>query len=116
MTSATPADTSPKHLADSDAHDSGHGLHPTEAKYIKIALILAAVTAVEVGLYYVNLGSVSGTNIALLVLAVIKFAMVAMYFMHLKFDNRVLSTLFITGLILAISVYVAALLTMGKFV
>src|SRR5688500_13933242 len=95
-------------------HDKGataagdHGLHPTEAFYIKIALILAAVTGVEVALYYVELADAANISI-LLVLAAVKFAMVAAYFMHLRFDNRILRRLFVSGLVLAILVYVAYL-------
>ena len=97
-------------------HDEGeHGAHPTDAQYIKIALILAVVTAIEVGLYYTKF-SQAATNTALLVLAAIKFVMVAAYFMHLKFDNRLLRRLFISGFVLAVSVYVAYLLTLGVFV
>ncbi len=98
-------------------HDEAgeHGAHPTDAQYIKIALILAVVTAIEVGLYYTKF-SQAVTNVALLVLAAIKFVMVAAYFMHLKFDSRILRRLFISGFVLAASVYVAYLVTLGVFV
>ena len=92
-----------------------HGAHPTEALYIKVALILAVVTGVEVGLYYTKF-SQALTNVALIVLAAVKFIMVAAYFMHLKFDSRILRRLFISGFVLAASVYVAYLVTLGVFV
>lgn len=94
---------------DTRAHPEGgeHGAHPTEAKYYKIALFLAVVTAGEVALYYFDIGA--ATNPVLMAMAAVKFATVAMFFMHLKFDNRVLRRLFITGLILAVAVYAAAL-------
>jgi hypothetical protein len=38
------------------------------------------------------------------------------FFMHLKFDNRVLRRLFIGGFILACFVYVAYMLPLGVFV
>ncbi len=91
-----------------------HGAHPTEAKYVKVALVLALLTAVEVGLFYTNF-SEAATNAALIVLAAIKFVMVAAYFMHLKFDNKLLRRLFITGFVLASFVYVGFLLTLGVF-
>ena len=105
---------------DSDREEHGEaaghgGDHPTEKQYILIALILGFVTAVEVGLYYTNLG-VNLTNVMLGVLAIIKFVMVVGYFMHLKFDNPVVRRLFVAGLLLAIAVYVAYLLTMGVFI
>ena len=95
-------------------HDD-HAGHPTEAKYIKIALILGAVTAVEVLLYYYSFSSEAANNAVLMVLAAVKFVIVAAYFMHLKFDNKILRRLFITGVVLASFCYVAYLLTMGVF-
>ncbi len=92
-----------------------HGAHPTEALYIKVALVLALVTAIEVGLYYTTF-SRALTNFTLIALAAIKFVMVAAYFMHLKFDNKLLRRLFVTGFVLAASVYVAYLLSLGVFV
>jgi cytochrome c oxidase subunit 4 len=94
---------------------AGEHAHPDEAQYVKIALVLAVVTAIEVGLYYTDFG-VNLTNGLLLVLAAIKFAMVAAYFMHLKFDNPILRRLFVGGLVLAATVYIAALLTFGVFI
>jgi cytochrome c oxidase subunit 4 len=91
-----------------------HGAHPTEAKYVKVALVLAVLTAVEVGLYYTKF-SEAATNAALIGLAAVKFVMVAAYFMHLKFDNKLLRRLFITGFVLASFVYVGFLLTLGVF-
>ena len=98
-------------------HEEGgeHGAHPDEAKYVKVALILAAVTGVEVGLYYTKFSKTT-TNLALLVLAAVKFIMVAAYFMHLKFDSRILRRLFITGFVLATFCYVSYLVTLGIFV
>lgn len=91
--------------------------HPGEGVYIKVALILAVLTGIEVALSYVKVGgSQVATNTSLLVLAVAKFAMVAAYFMHLKFDNPILRRLFTMGLITAIVVYLAYLLTLGVFI
>jgi cytochrome c oxidase subunit IV len=94
--------------------DTGEHAHPTEAVYIRIAVILAALTAIEVGLYYTNFNQ-QATNGALLVLAATKFVMVAAYFMHLKFDNRVLRRLFVSGFVLATFCYLAYLSTLGVF-
>jgi cytochrome c oxidase subunit 4 len=96
------------------AEGGEHGAHPTEAQYIKIALILAVVTGVEVALYYTKFNQ-QATNAALLVLAGAKFTMVAAYFMHLKFDNRVLRRLFVMGFVLATFCYLAYLFTLGVF-
>jgi cytochrome c oxidase subunit 4 len=45
----------------------------------------------------------------------IKFVMVALHFMHLKFDSKVLTRVFYSGLLLAVTVYVAALSTFRIF-
>ena len=92
-----------------------HAGHPDDKQYVIIALILAAVTAVEVGLYYAKIGVHIYAGM-LGVLAVTKFGMVVAYFMHLKFDNRILRRLFLGGLVLAVYVYVAYLLTLGVFI
>lgn len=91
-----------------------HGEHPSDARYVKIALFLAVVTAVEVVLSYWELPAIN--NYTLLLLSAVKFAMVAMYFMHLKFDSTILSRLFVAGLILAVGVYIAVLLMFGVFI
>ena len=92
-----------------------HAGHPSEAKYVKIALILAAVTGVEVALFYWSFSNEAANNAVLLVLAAVKFVIVAAYFMHLKFDNKLLRRLFITGFVLAVFCYIAYLLTLGVF-
>ena len=89
-----------------------HG-HPSDADYIKIALVLAVITAAEVGMYYVKNLPDRLTFGVLMVMAIAKFVLVVMYFMHLKFDNRALRRLFTTGLVLAVSIYAAYLLTLG---
>ena len=48
-----------------------------------------------------------------MVLSATKFSMVVLWFMHLKFDNRIFSTMFILGFILALSVFTVALATVG---
>jgi cytochrome c oxidase subunit 4 len=90
--------------------------HPTEAQYWKIFFLLFAITAVEVLLYYKSIPGVNLNNAALGILALTKFVVVVGYFMHLKFDNRILRRLFVSGFVLAMFVYIAYLLTMGVFI
>ncbi|NCV75002.1 cytochrome C oxidase subunit IV [bacterium] len=94
-----------------DSHATEHGL--STAGYVRIALILAAITGLEVSTYYVDFGRLFLP--ALLIMMAIKFVMVVSYFMHLKFDNKVFSWLFYTGLVLAVGVYCAALATFKFF-
>ncbi|MDQ4133371.1 MAG: cytochrome C oxidase subunit IV family protein [Actinomycetota bacterium] len=102
--------------ADQKAHPTDpahqeHG-HPDEALYIKVALILAVITAAEVATYYIE-GLQGGALVAiLLVMAVIKFALVALFFMHLRFDSPIFMRLFVLGILLAVGVYIAALSTL----
>lgn len=44
-----------------------------------------------------------------MVLMAVKFWTVAYFFMHLKFDKRMLTTIFYTGLGLAVIIYLAIL-------
>ena len=99
---------------DTHTHDHDHGHEMSDAAYIKIALILAAITALEVSTYYVDFGVLFLP--ALLAMMVIKFVMVVSYFMHLKFESRWFSFLFYTGLGLALFVYIVALATFKFFI
>ena len=94
------------------AHDE-HA-HPSPLKYVLIAMILATVTGIEVGLYYIEMPDTLLVAM-LLGLAFIKFGMVAAYFMHLKFDNPMFRRLFVFGLILAVVVYAGVMLTAMEF-
>jgi cytochrome c oxidase subunit 4 len=95
----------------SGEHAESHGA--SDKQYIVIALILAALTAIEVSTYYVDFGPLFMPT--LFVLMIVKFVIVVSYFMHLKFDNKLFSYLFYSGLILAIAVYVGALATFKFF-
>ena len=96
---------------DTTTHTEEHGM--SNAGYIKIALILAAITALEVATYYVDFGRLFLP--ALMIMMVVKFIMVVSYFMHLKFDNKLFSYLFYSGLLLAIAVYCGFLATFKFF-
>ncbi len=89
-----------------DLHDDDHH-GATDKQYVVIALILAAMTAIEVAVSYIDIGPLFLP--VLLILMVVKFLTVVSYFMHLKFDNKLFSYLFYTGLLLAVSVYIGAL-------
>ena len=95
--------------------EAGEHSHPSPTKYVGIAIFLAIVTALEVALYYITMPEWL-VVVLLLVLATMKFAMVAAFFMHLKFDSPMLRRLFITGIILAGVVYTVALLTLRVLV
>ena len=98
-------EATPQHDPTAPAH-----AHPTEAAYIKVALFLAVVTAIEVGVYYVP--ALEDFLIPILLgLGLVKFVMVVAWFMHLRFDSRIFRRLFLLGALLALFVYTIVLTT-----
>lgn len=95
----------PAHLVEEHAH-------PGPAEYIKVAVILGIVTALEVSVIYVDSLRPFWAPLLLSMMA-LKFALVGLWFMHLKFDSRLFRRLFISGIILAMTVYAVVLLTFG---
>ncbi|MFV0306406.1 MAG: cytochrome C oxidase subunit IV family protein, partial [Desertimonas sp.] len=85
--------------------DHQHGA--TDKQYILIALLLAAITAAEVAISYIDVGPLFLP--ALLIMMVAKFFIVVSFFMHLKFDHKLFSWLFYMGLVLALIVYIGTL-------
>ena len=86
--------------------------HPDAAEYVKVGLVLAVITAVEVAIYYVE--ALGDTLLPiLLVLSALKFVLVLLWFMHLRFDNRLLTILFSTAAVLAAMLFVIVLSTLG---
>ena len=102
---STATEAAPEEIHESEvAHDDhDHGL--SDFGYIKVALLLAVLTAAEVLIYFVETGPVEVP--LLLILMVLKFEIVVAYFMHLRFDSKLFTWMFVGGLVLAIAVYAA---------
>jgi cytochrome c oxidase subunit 4 len=82
--------------------------HATTGTYLRIAAILVIVTLIEVGVFYVP--AFQGVLVpVLLVLSALKFTLVVMFYMHLKFDNRFFTFLFGGPLLLAMAVIISLL-------
>ncbi len=82
--------------------------HASNQTYVRIAIILAIITVVEVVIYYVP--SIRPILVpALIILSLAKFIMVVGFFMHLKFDHRLYRFMFAAGMVLTLAVYLAAL-------
>ena len=90
-----------------------HTGHPTPMTYFKVAMILSTITAAEVAIFYVeDLGH--GIIPILIVMSAAKFALVAMFYMHLRYDAKLFSAFFVSGLALAFTIG-TALLALFKF-
>ena len=108
------------------AHDAAaphEHAHPGPGTYVKIAVILFVLTAMEVGGYEVvhrgepaALAAMIGPIFVemLLLLSALKFALVAMFYMHLKMDSKLFSSLFVFPIIIA-AVVVAALIALFAY-
>ena len=91
-----------------DTQSDQHTNHPGVGQYVEIGIILAVITALEVALYYVDISS-AVTVPALIFLTVLKFALVVLWFMHLRFDSAWFRRVFLFGLGLAIAVFSATI-------
>ena len=97
-------------------HDNEHsgGGHPTFMQYAVIAILLFAITIVEFiiimdfpGVRERVISDALGqpsTTILLFLLSGIKFAIVILFYMHLKFDNKLFFWTFVAGMGLAVMV------------
>jgi cytochrome c oxidase subunit 4 len=99
--STNPAAAAANHELEHDIHT-----HPGWKTYVVIGAILTVITAVEVAIFYIPAMRPVLTPI-LLTLSAAKFIIVVMFYMHLKFDSRLFSTVFIAPLILAVGVVIA---------
>ena len=87
--------------------------HPGAATYLIIAAFLIVLTVMEITVFYVHpLRPVLVP--VLLVLAAAKFALVAMFYMHLKYDGWLLSAIFMFPLIAAM-ILLAALIMLFAY-
>ncbi len=82
--------------------------HPKTSTYLAIAGILAVITVVEVGVFYVP--SLKGVLAPMLLsLSAVKFSLVVMFYMHLKSDHKLFTAIFSIPLVIALAVGVALL-------
>ena len=82
-----------------------HIEHPTPKRYVQIAIVLGILTAIEIALYYTE--DIVGvfTDPILIILAVGKFIIVVGWFMHLRFENKMVNRFFTGGMILALFLF-----------
>jgi cytochrome c oxidase subunit 4 len=95
--------------------DSAHEAeHPRDALYLKVAAALFVLTGMEVYASYAEWLGAAFIPLLLTMMA-IKFVLVVLFFMHLKFDAKIFGRLFWTGFFLAVVVYVTFLTTFKFF-
>jgi cytochrome c oxidase subunit 4 len=78
---------------------SGHAEVHEEPNYIAVFIYLAVLTGVELLVYAMGLPQVAKVGL-LVALAFAKAVLVAMYFMHLAIERRVLAIIAITPIVL----------------
>ena len=102
-----------------EATAAEHHFPEKAGEYVRIGIILVVLTALEVGAYEVARrahGSALGAFWfvpTILVLSALKFALVALYYMHLKWDGRMLKGVFTFSLFVAAIVILALMALMA---
>ncbi len=107
---------SDQNAVEGHATDEGH-YHPGWSTYWKVALILTVITIWEVWAYYIP--SLVASRIfvpMLLILSALKFAIVVMFYMHLKYDHRLFRALFTGPLLIAALTGLSLLFLFGQLV
>jgi caa(3)-type oxidase subunit IV len=87
--------------------------HQTTARpvnYLSIFILLAVFTLVETLASYLQQTAIKFP--VLIALSLVKAVLVLLYFMHLKFDSRIFSYLFIAGCVLSIPLILIMLIVM----
>lgn len=94
-------------MADSVAQEVAHDAHahPTWKTYVAVGAILTFITAIEVAIFYIPAMHVVLVP-TLLVLSALKFFIVVLFYMHLKFDSKIFGRVFFAPLVLAVLVVV----------
>ena len=99
------------------SHENAHAehYHPTWKEYKWVALILFVITVVEVWIYYIPEIVASKAFVpGLLIMSAVKFAIVVMYYMHLKYDHKLFRALFTGPLAVAVVTLIGLLFLFSK--
>jgi cytochrome c oxidase subunit 4 len=97
------------------AHGEHEHFHPTWKEYRWVALILTLITVAEVWAYYIpELVASKAFVPGLLIMSAVKFAIVVMFYMHLKYDAKLFRALFVGPLIIAVTTIIGLLFLFSK--
>ncbi len=88
--------------------------HPGWSVYWKVAVILTLITVGEVWVYYIPAFVASRMFLpTLLTLSAVKFAIVVMFYMHLRYESKLFRVLFTGPLMMAIITLFALMFLFG---
>jgi len=97
------------------AHHPDEKPHPTWKQYKWVALILTIITIIEVWVYYIPAFVASRLFVpSLLIMSAVKFVIVVLFYMHLRYDHKLFKVLFTGPLIIAITSLIALMFLFGQ--
>jgi cytochrome c oxidase subunit 4 len=106
------------HAAGAPGHAHGHdehANHPTAGKYVLIGILLTLITVVEVSAYYYKPWEESAIYVpSILALSALKFVIVVMFYMHLKYDHKLFRALFTGPFFVAAFTLIGLMFLFGK--
>ena len=101
------------HPPSEQAHSAEH--HPTAKTYVIVGAILTLITIVEVSAYYTPAWEQSRIYVpSILLLSALKFVIVVLFYMHLKYDHKLFKALFTGPFIIAGLTLVALMFLFGQ--
>lgn len=107
-----------RHVAEGHEEAADMGVehtHPTPWTYIKVGAILTLITVIEVWAYYIPAWVSSWVFVpSLLIMSAVKFAIVVLFYMHLKYDHRLFKALFTGPLVIAVLTIIALMFLFGQ--
>jgi cytochrome c oxidase subunit 4 len=102
--------------ATATAHAGPTAGHATVATYVRIAVVLTVLTAIEVATLYIPGIPHVLLVTSLLFMSLLKFALVVGFYMHLRYDSPILRALFVGPLLIAIAIILALMALFSAFI
>ena len=101
------------HPPSEQAHAHQH--HPTWKTYLAVGAILTIITIIEVAAYYTPAWEQSRIYVpSILLLSALKFVIVVLFYMHLRYDHKLFKALFTGPFIIAGLTLVALMFLFGQ--
>ena len=101
------------HPPSEQAHSAAH--HPTAKTYVIVGAILTLLTIIEVSAYYTPAWEQSRIYVpSILLLSALKFVIVVLFYMHLRYDHKLFKALFTGPFIIAGFTLVALMFLFGQ--